>query len=196
MESEIVEILQRIARSEGITLSELVRRYILRCLEEERTRYGLKFLFDLQEVEAVADGLSSSDPLSTEIASDFIETLESMFEEVKRATEEIDAIYNEVKGLDRYKDDDLYNVQGRGVLNGAEVKRLIMDNLKFRFYKADRTLKNFFTRVYYPWLRMRREVTIRDQIAISQKVAVLYRRVKKIRGKWMELRGVFRGYRK
>jgi hypothetical protein len=197
MEAEVVATLQRIARLEGITMSELVRRIVLEWLESEaRTKYGMKLVFDVKEVEAVADGLSSSDPLSAEVAEDFMQTVEGMFEEVKRATEEIDAIHSEVKELERFKDDEIYSIQGRGLVRGVEVKHQIIQNLYPRFNKADKTLRAFFAKVYYPWLRMRREVTIRDQIAISQKVAVLYRRVRKIRGKWMELRLVFRGYRK
>ncbi len=185
-------MLERIARAEGISVSKLVRRYILRCLEEDRLRYGLRLLYDVEKVEAVADGASSSDPLSAEVVADFLSTLASVSRDVEWAAGEVEAIYSEVKGLEGISDDRVYVVQGRGHLRGSELKRELLYSLRQRFLRADRVLRLFFARVYYPWLHLRKEVTLREQVEIGQRVAALYRRVRMVRGKWMELREVFR----
>jgi hypothetical protein len=195
IETEEEEVLRRIASQEGISVSELVRRIIREWLESEaRMRYGLNFVFKAPRTVAT-DGASTVDPVSAVLTEDFTRSLSEVEQDVKKAVEEIRRLAGELDAIEKeyseakntFKVGVMYRVEGRFMQGEdllAEAERRYYNRLKAlrtRFFEADSAIRNFFSRVYYPWLKLRREVTVTEQVVIGQRVANLYRLVASVR---------------
>jgi hypothetical protein len=194
LEEEHVALLDRIARAEGISRSELLRRIIVEWLEspEVKARYGLQVVFEEQvaktstarllpltekrlrdldralgELERVIGALARELPRKMELARALAATRDELLR-IKREAGYV-KIRGEVVPAERYW-------QEWWAQHGWEFR--LLEGALEEWRRARRL---FFGKVYYPWLRgLRKEVPVDVMVRYEQRIALLLRKVDEV----------------
>jgi len=200
IEKQQAELLEEIARMEGVTKSELCRRIIAEWLEEARVRYGLQF--STAEVKPSGSALDA-------VAEKYLEDVTRALGEVKPVIREARQRLPELRKraeelLERRRQllsqDSLVLRGGRWVsareAAREEVAAIDAELSKIRgelsrYYEARR---KFFRLVYRRWERVKREVSSAARARVSQDVALVLRWLDEVDPQLRSLWRLVKGY--
>ena len=205
-EEEYLALLDRIARVEGISRSELLRRIVVEWLEspEVKARYGLQMVFEEQvaktstvklppltekklrdldgalgELERVIGALARELPRKMELARRLVATRDELLR-IRREVGFV-RVRGEVVPAERY---------WREWWAQHEWEFKLLEGALEEWRGARRM---FFRRVYYPWLRgLRREVPADVMLRYDDRIAVLLRKIDEVEPLASELERLLR----
>jgi hypothetical protein len=186
-EEEHLVLLDKIARIEGISRSELLRRIVMEWLEspEVRAKYGLQTAFAEQVARASTSKLL---PLTKKKLEDVENTLKEVEPVIDRLAKKLPELAEEAKRLaaerrqveewrargewleigGRPVPAEKYYWQWRAKTEG------IFKLLEGALGEWETARRRFFKVVYYPWLRyLRKEVPVDVMVAYEDRIAVL-----------------------
>ena len=186
-EEEYLVLLDKIARVEGVSRSELLRRIVVEWLEssEVKAKYGLQVVFAEQVARASTSRLT---PLTKKKMEDVENTLKEVEPVVDRLSRKLPSLVEEAKRLlaEKRQVEEWRAQKATLRIGGREVSaeeyyrkwkatsegplKLIEGALKE--WNAART--KFFKVVYYPWLKyLRREVPPEVLVTYEDRIAVI-----------------------
>jgi regulator of replication initiation timing len=205
LEEEYLTLLDRIARAEGISRSELLRRIIVEWLEspEVKAKYGLQMVFAEQVAKASTVKLA---PLTRKRLRDVEEALKEVEPVINKLEKKLPSLVEEAKRLMAEKRQvEEWLTATRWVKVGNEWRRERVTHVEIGGRKVDvveyyrewraRTegmfkllegaldewesaRRRFFRVVYYPWLKyLRREVPVDVMLAYEDRIAVLLEKI-------------------
>jgi hypothetical protein len=205
-EEEYLALLDRVAKAEGISRSELLRRIVVEWLEspEVKARYGLQMVFEEQVAKTSTSKLL---PLTEKRLGDLDRALGELERVIGNLTRELPRLMGLARTLAATRD-ELLRARREGVFlrvrgelvpaekywqewwaqHGWEFKMLEGALEEWR-----RARRLFFRRVYYPWLRgLRREVPADVMLRYDDRIAVLLRKVDELEPLASELERLLR----
>jgi hypothetical protein len=220
LEEEYLILLDKVARTEGVSRSELLRRIIVEWLEnpEVKAKYGLQMVFAEQIARADASKLM---PLTKKKLDDIENALKEIEPVISRQEKELPKSVEKAKKLMAEKRQVEELVRGtRWVKVGSEWKQERVTYVEVGGRRVDPveyhrewmarnegTLKllegtldewesarrRFFRVVYYPWLRyLRKEVPVELMVAYEDRIAVLLEKINRAEPFARELERVLR----
>jgi hypothetical protein len=190
IEGYYADLLDQLARREGISKSELCRRVIMEWLEgEAKVKYGLQLAAPPQVERANASKLM---PLTKKKLEDVENTLKEVEPVVDRLAKKLPSLVEEAKRLlaEKRQVEEWRAQRATLRIGGREVSaeeyyrkwkatsegplKLIEGAL--REWNAART--KFFKVVYYPWLKyLRREVPPEVLVTYEDRIAVILNKI-------------------
>ena len=205
IEGRYAELLDQLARREGVSRSELCRRIILEWLEgEAKVKYGLQLAVPSAVEQASASKLL---PLTEKRLGDLDRALGELERVIGNLTRELPRLMGLARTLAATRD-ELLRARREGVFlrvrgelvpaekywqewwaqHGWEFKMLEGALEEWR-----RARRLFFRRVYYPWLKyLRREVPADVMLRYDDRIAVLLRKVDELEPLASELERLLR----
>jgi len=190
MEGRYVELLDQLARREGVTRSELCRRVILEWLEgEAKVKYGLQLATPSAVEHASTSKLL---PLTEKKLGDLDRALGELERVIGNLARELPRLMGLARALAATRDEllrirrEVGYVRVRGEVVPAEKywqEWWAQHEWEFKLlegaleeWRAAR--RKFFRKVYYPWLRgLRKEVPADVMLRYDDRIAVLLRKV-------------------
>jgi hypothetical protein len=187
LEEEYLILLDRVARVEGISRSELLRRIIVEWLEnpEVKAKYGLQVVFAEQVARASTSKLT---PLTKKKLEDVENTLKAVEPVIDSLSKKLPFLVEEAKRLlaEKRQVEEWRAQKATLKIGGREVPaekyywewRARTDGMfklmegALREWRDART--KFFKVVYYPWLKyLRREVPVEAMVTYEDRIAVI-----------------------
>jgi len=194
LEEEYLILLDKIARAEGISRSELLRRIIVEWLEspEVKAKYGLQTVFAEQVASASTARLA---PLTEKRVEDLKRALEEVAPVVERTARLLPQKMEWARSLVAMRNEYLrLKERGGWVKVGGD---LVPAEQQYRRWMArhegdikmleqlleewKRARAMFFKRVYYPWLKgLRKEVPADVMLELDDKITLLLRKIDEV----------------
>ena len=187
LEEEYLVLLDRVARAEGVSRSELLRRIIVEWLEspEVKAKYGMQMVFAEQIARTDASRLT---PLTKKKMEDIENTLKEIEPAIDRLAKKLPSLVEEAKRLAAEKKQvEEWRAQKATLRVGGREVPAEKYYWEWRA-KADGTFKllagaleewknartKFFKVVYYPWLKyLRKEVPVEVLVSYEDRIAAL-----------------------
>jgi hypothetical protein len=186
-EEEYLVLLDKIARVEGVSRSELLRRIVVEWLEspEVKSKYGLQMVFAEQVARASTSRLT---PLTKKKMEDVENTLKEVEPAIDRLAKKLPSLVEEAKRLlaEKRQVEEWRERRTTLRIGGREVPaekyywewRAKTDGMFKLMEGALREWRDarakFFKVVYYPWLKyLRREVPADVMLAYEDRIAVI-----------------------
>jgi hypothetical protein len=187
LEEEYLILLDRVARAEGVSRSELLRRIIVEWLEspEVKAKYGLQVVFAEQVARASTSKLT---PLTKKKLEDVENTLKEVEPVIDSLSKKLPSLVEEAKRLvaERRQVEEWRAQKATLRIGGREVPaekyywkwRARADGMFKLMEGALREWRDarakFFKVVYYPWLKyLRREVPPEVLVTYEDRIAAL-----------------------
>jgi len=194
LEEEYLILLDKIARAEGISRSELLRRIIVEWLEspEVKAKYGLQMVFAEQVASASTARLA---PLTEKRLGDLKRALDEVAPVVERTARLLPQRMEWARSLIAMRNEYLrLKERGGWVKVGGD---LVPAEQQYRRWMAQhegdikmleqlleewkRARAKFFKRVYYPWVKgLRKEVPADVMLELDDRITVLLRRIDEV----------------
>jgi hypothetical protein len=193
IEGRYADLLERLARREGISKSELCRRIIIEWLEgEAKVKYGLHLAAPPAVEKASAPKLA---PLTEKELEDLKRVLEEVAPVVERTARLLPQKMEWARSLIAMRNEYLrLKERGGWVKVGGD---LVPAEQQYRRWMAQhegdikmlvqlleewrRARAMFFKRVYYPWRnRLRKEVPPEVMLELDDKIVVLLRKIDEV----------------
>jgi hypothetical protein len=186
-EEEYLVLLDKVARAEGISRSELLRRIVVEWLEspEVKSKYGLQVVFAEQVARASTSRLT---PLTKKKMEDVENTLKEVEPAIDRLAKKLPSLVEEAKRLlaEKRQVEEWRAQKATLRIGGREVPaekyywewRAKTDGILKLMEGALREWRDarakFFKVVYYPWLKyLRREVPPEVLVTYEDRIAVI-----------------------
>jgi len=205
IEGYYADLLDQLARREGVSKSELCRRVIMEWLEgEAKVKYGLQLAAPPQVERANASKLM---PLAKKKLEDVENTLKEVEPVVDKLTKKLPSLVEEAKRLvaEKRQVEEWRAQKATLRIGGREVPaekyywewRARTDGMFKLIEGALREWKSvrakFFKVVYYPWLKyLRREVPVEVMVEYEDRIAVILDKIDRAEPFARELEKLFR----